>query len=825
MPTTLFCLGTDVAYTPEDNYLSSEVGKDIKLQETLSTVAGYIEAAADQKPQVIFDADSSKHPSELHFLHNQAVVLDGPDTLGIKVHDRIAVGMIVLINAILQGEDNFNILGFSRGSVQVVHIMQELQRIKNAIEIQPQAELTSEFICTTICSGYESWSNNHLNDYYSARLQQVLSNPDHLSQVISAFKSNATRYNVFLLDPVPGIVDGARYNLFAWSAARTGDRHFILPSLVNHAEVMYAEDEFSPDFIPIWLTPAAPTTTINYSHLPGFHGTASGNPLGHDAQGALAKQFDYTKTRDVQVITFYAMLQFLEKHHVSLIPPTGHERFLETCYQRYVSSKQNASELDKLLYGHYEQILKNRLTYRDCRKTIYKVPGSSFLSMEGERVVFGKISGVSAKRPLTAYVNFDLQKLPFVNTEHFDLAFKTMLLPDDLPPMQASHMQLVAKVDHFMRQFAVHDPETALNKLVLNTHLDAKNNISRVIESAPARLAQYFFAVAMEQEERDALHRVMSQLLQCNLEPASIDEPASQALIASKKPFLAALQKNMVRAIEAEVSGLLNKKKVFIRTIMRQIDLDKESPAFGESKSDSRQEALAIVMKEASSIYDALQYFQDRLQALMLGQASNTSFTLLSFELGEAIQTFGLRTADLLDGLSFPFPQAARQTPFELEVTRHRESKLGEQAPSIVRLKSEIDQLRKFLQSQQDNYLVISDLQQQTNNQECARLQDIILNKNSKIQQYQSVISAMKGNTPSCLEGLSFQLLSGCIIAVGALTVALAVTCLALGLGQVLVPVAMALMGSSIATVGLFSFRKGVQMERDQHNANLFNTV
>ena len=87
MAFTLFCLGTDIFYPC------------LEKDRTMFKVASLIQSMP-------IEASSSSlfnGVTDLHCLSNEVNIMDGPHTSGYNVHDKIAKGLIAVLNAILQG--------------------------------------------------------------------------------------------------------------------------------------------------------------------------------------------------------------------------------------------------------------------------------------------------------------------------------------------------------------------------------------------------------------------------------------------------------------------------------------------------------------------------------------------------------------------------------------------------------------------------------------------------------------------------------------------------------------------------------------------------
>ena len=216
------------------------------------------------------------------------------------------------LNALLRQELKINFIGFSRGSVEAIHMTHELQRIQDYVN-QDDAELSADKLIKCISETMNYWRLQAINDTYKEALQTVLENPQWRNNLISGLRSLNLKINGSLLDPVPGFCQGTILNTWLeW----TDDDPTRIPKIVNQLQVYYMLHEFSIGFIPVWVevTPGS-KTQITRTFLPGMHSTAMGNPVNLKPYTLKTseKPFSFEKTRSVQKIYFYELLRFAAK--------------------------------------------------------------------------------------------------------------------------------------------------------------------------------------------------------------------------------------------------------------------------------------------------------------------------------------------------------------------------------------------------------------------------------------------------------------------------------------------------------------------------------
>ncbi|MFZ4077311.1 MAG: hypothetical protein ACOYKA_04920 [Legionellaceae bacterium] len=528
MAFNLFCLGTHIVYAPEENFLIKDMREDVKVQETLGAVAGYIKAAPEQKPNRLFENPAD---TDIHKLHDQAIVLDGADPFGTNIHNKIAKSVMLILNAILQGETDINLVGFSRGGVQIIHIAHELQRIQH--ELKRERNLTPESITRIICNMGHPSSKKHVQTYYSSYLSQL--NKEHIDTLRTIFceEKSPLRLKLFALDPVPGLCEGSyAMHALAWSS----DRHFAVPPIVSHFKEVIQEDERSWGFRAILPTRVSSDTRMEIIHVPGHHGTADGNPFVQNPSKSKIDQTDPTPTRSVQLLVFYAILDFL---HVDLVDakPTAIQ-YLDDAFVAYKNATTPLLKL-QLLYACYQDILLNKDKYREFRSY-------SFTNIEhqgnNERKIMGHLDPKDSKA-LSDYVDFNPEKnYQFINLEHVYITLELFLLSLSTPKVPCT-LKMKLNLLHVMSHYLHDNPQEKVSLLFKNKNgLSQAMILDSLMSSLPNIVRDNQQKPNYPNEDTGLLIETITQLL-ATQPPRTTEQQA--VLIRLKQELTLSIQKNI----------------------------------------------------------------------------------------------------------------------------------------------------------------------------------------------------------------------------------------------------------------------------------------
>lgn len=298
-------------------------------------------------------------------------IIEGPDTLGFKVGERIAEGLLKSLGSIAQGEQVLLYKTHSRGACEAIITSHELQFILNEI-----IQRTSDFDDESVAAVINKIRCLHTKLAFNKLLPSV---KDDIRKLLNNCKRqpnlSIVRIDMSLLDPVPG---NAPYLLpqppmgspfITWDDQRL----FTLPPIVSNAMVTICANEHTECFAAVLPTAEDPSQTkIVRILVPGNHGTLPGNP--HDQQSQpnpLDKNGDKTKT--MQLIYLCNMVEFDQYSHREVTEVHG------DLYQfiHDFKAKDRQGRVEKLLALH-DKVLVDRAHYDHFNATRY-----AFLRQEG----------------------------------------------------------------------------------------------------------------------------------------------------------------------------------------------------------------------------------------------------------------------------------------------------------------------------------------------------------------------------------------------------------------------------------------------------------
>jgi len=419
MAFTLILLGTDTLYAPETS-IYYERGELLSFTGTLipGTQSGDL----------------------VEPYHGYAIqIINGPDTMGYGVGDRIARAVLSILRQIQQGETKYNILAHSRGAVEAILVAHELKRIQELFskesvswdkitQSQDQAFVsrfsTSSLSNSMNSTAYFAMNNEPLKTSFTEIIQKIKTNTEQLTQ----FKNDLAqaRLAIFNIDPVPG---GNRTGLqIGWRDSRF---YQVPDNVIEYTQYVY-QYEYSRCFKPVVpYSVDKKKTQYKIFTLPGHHGTGSGNLYDQQRLAKNEESLGIGKTSHVQEVLLLRILQFLLRNG------TVDFKSRQVCESEY---KLNADLLD-LVYDSegnviteqqilsakslqcYQKIHDNKMSYEYFKNTTY-VSGKemdyeamvwSNASMEGRLIHYHQHSGANKV--------FLSKKLPeanelHVNTEH-----------------------------------------------------------------------------------------------------------------------------------------------------------------------------------------------------------------------------------------------------------------------------------------------------------------------------------------------------------------------------------------------------------------------
>ncbi len=608
MPCTIIFHGTCETHWTDLEYLTKNQLSGIgEGSHTLSYFADCIQPSVEQVVEPLFEqcrALQLPNDEGLLKLSNELAVICGPDTTGTFVHDRIVSGLMIVLNAMMRGESVINVTGFSRGSVEVIHMLHELQRIKDYLNdtSKPQSvDQIVDYICERCYNppGYFTggWRTNRLNTYYKVALTQVLADPAVLQCLRDTI--NMVQLNVMLLDPVPGFCNSNNLPYLKWRAPM----HYVAPAMIKKLTVVYMSDERSVGFRAVWInpTPGAATQIIR-THLPGFHSTANGNCVNHTPAITLnsSAQFPFTDMRDVQHLYLYKLLQFAVQNGVKLTTAEAlSDRYLTPIFRQFIQKQASRVEQQHFMLLCYRRIAAHLSAYQQTRATYY-IPslgglGGGVEERNGHRKLSVQENDKVIETSMADCFNFKISVEPdaHVNFEHYFLDFAA----DILTPLIGSLAGRIPEaIDYAAAQRFLADcfaSEQNTNCYVLTQGVrtlldkcnqqDANNSpwyrvisadtsssqariMQQLIELVTGRMADVYLQQAYTLQQAAACQDI--QVILGMTLPAAGVSADSEQLAAKKSAFLSMWQDTMQKHIAQKVNECLQQQHSAARLLL-----------------------------------------------------------------------------------------------------------------------------------------------------------------------------------------------------------------------------------------------------------------
>ncbi len=388
----LFLLGSSTLYTP-----TPTVGREYLRGETLSYTAQVIVSLLKETPEAI----TPLPPGDARAFGSLSVdLLNGPSALGSEVGLRIAQSIFLVLHAVLRGKLTLQIVGHSRGAVQALLLLHEIQRVTTALRDTPATPLRT-ILLDTPCD----YTRAAITRFFpvspdptetSAQRSQLL---DCLSKLVM---------NSFLIDPVPGETDVTLIGShFSWRDKRI---HQAPPG--RHHELILCRDERSLGFYPVLPEGMRPLI------MPGHHGTPSGNRFTQTLDD-LQEGFSRFDTGTVQNLTLVKLLHFIDHTTPLCRPPFPNIHLAHTELDRITNDylTTDSRVRNDLLLRHYQSVLESNPAYLEFSKTSYAprllTYYGRFTAEDGHRLI----------RQAAGYCSMSrlIHHNPFVNDEHIQL--------------------------------------------------------------------------------------------------------------------------------------------------------------------------------------------------------------------------------------------------------------------------------------------------------------------------------------------------------------------------------------------------------------------
>lgn len=385
----LFLLGTNTIFSQRPSIPL----RNYERGETLSYTAQTVATLLGEKEQ----ADIGGPDAAISYSSPSVDVLNGPDTRGKKVGEKIAEALMCTLSAAVVGKKVLQISAHSRGAVEGTLLTHELARIKRALNDTPEKSL-KEILVDSPC--------NLTRAALIARFQgsDVEGETPELRSRLRDLLDKL-EVNIFFIDPVPGdTVYGIPW--VAWD-----DPRFYQKPPCNRYEWLLCEDERSNCFVPI--VPEG----IKEEILPGHHGTLSGNRYTQQlADLPRAAEYQDLNTTSVQDLVLCKWFHFVHKTtgifpkpDVPIVLEQQHSE-LDAVMNQFLNAED--AQRNQQLLEYYQKVALDIPAYRYFRNSSYPVVGL----MAGDRPVHYKKSALT---PLTAIA----PEMPqgFVNERHAEL--------------------------------------------------------------------------------------------------------------------------------------------------------------------------------------------------------------------------------------------------------------------------------------------------------------------------------------------------------------------------------------------------------------------
>ena len=351
----LFLLGTAVNYV--DRPTDPSTNKSYIRGETFSYTAQLMTLLLGEQESTIKFPEShlAKSPNYAHAYHSNSVdVINGADTPGYEVGDRLAKALMLALGAIADGKTHLNISGFSRGGVESIVLTHELARVREALERDLKIENQSErrSLATIISDSKSVPGLALINDpsYTRKALTGLVTNEkldDEQELKLNLLnKLNDLQIKLFVLDPVPGGNFGKVVRI-GWQE----ESFYTLPEFVVQKHEFVQKHETSNCFKPI--IPLG----MPYEIIPGCHGTGDGNQFDHNGY-PVPETFKNKDLSGVQDLVLRRWLDFMFPNGVKLDTAIdlGHPE-LDAVTNAYLPA--NSADRNIQLLNNYQKIQEN----------------------------------------------------------------------------------------------------------------------------------------------------------------------------------------------------------------------------------------------------------------------------------------------------------------------------------------------------------------------------------------------------------------------------------------------------------------------------------
>ena len=380
-PYFLFLLGTDTAF--KTSPVMGETTPDI---DPLSYMALMTSQALQQTATVLSDTKGAggticKEARGLSYYSDSVAVVNGPQTLAQNKGERMAECILLALHAVASGKTDLHIAAHSRGAVQGILLIHELDRIRKALKAEPNKPLND-----ILLSSPAGYINVAMKTFLGSPIPGV-DLPENREKLLKQLEQ--LQFSPFLIDPVPGNLPAdvlpAILDPITWVDPRFADE---LPGLQRY-ELLTCEDERSRSFrsfVPRGLV---------HTPVPGHHGTAMGNPFERNKvdAGSIAPEVKIARLK-VRDLVVYKLLHFINKGTGIFSRNSSNTDLqsnifgcdgLNTLFNNYFTA--NDTIRNKQLIASYTQAIAVRQHTVGLRTTHYGLR-AELIGMASDRVLF-----------------------------------------------------------------------------------------------------------------------------------------------------------------------------------------------------------------------------------------------------------------------------------------------------------------------------------------------------------------------------------------------------------------------------------------------------
>ncbi|MFI4919120.1 MAG: hypothetical protein ACHP65_06155 [Legionellales bacterium] len=357
-----FLLGTGVNFTERPI-----IAQSYPRGETLSYVALLTSHLYQEKATQHADASNAGSAHYAHGYHSSSVdVINGTDTPGFEVGDRLAKTLMLALAAVATGKTALCVSGFSRGGVAAIVLMHELKRIRDGLraDLKIQNPAQARSLASIIADSHSvpsamtpaslrnpSYTRSALNTLIPNKLAEK---DDKVLKEKLLVQLEQLQVKLFVLDPVPGGNIGVVGPLTLLPIGWQEDSFYNLPDFVIKKQALIQQHETSNCFKPII------PIDMPFEIIPGCHGTGDGNPCADNGL-PVPEHFVKRDLTGVQDLVVRRWLEFMfpdRMPHVAI--NLGHAA-LDAVSVAYL--RANKSARSKQLLDNYKAIQENFLAF------------------------------------------------------------------------------------------------------------------------------------------------------------------------------------------------------------------------------------------------------------------------------------------------------------------------------------------------------------------------------------------------------------------------------------------------------------------------------